>query len=94
MEIRKTKLGDGHPDTLTSAASLALTYSKQGRWEEAEKLGLQVTEMSKEKLEPDHPNTLTVGESGQFIVLSEQNRDIDIPLQLSNGTTQSLCTLD
>jgi hypothetical protein len=34
---RKTKLGADHPDTLTSMANLASTYSNQGRWEEAEK---------------------------------------------------------
>ena len=37
MEKRKEALGEGHPDTLTSMGNLASTYSKQGRWEEAEK---------------------------------------------------------
>jgi hypothetical protein len=32
-----------------------------------------------------------VGESGQFIA-SDRNRDIDIPLLLSDGTTQTLRT--
>jgi hypothetical protein len=31
----------------------------QGRWEEAEKLQVQVMEMSKMKLGADHPSTLT-----------------------------------
>ncbi|KAK3345614.1 Tetratricopeptide repeat-domain-containing protein [Neurospora tetraspora] len=40
-------------------ANLASTYRNQGRWEEAEKLEVQVMEMSKAKLGADHPDTLT-----------------------------------
>jgi hypothetical protein len=36
MEKRKQVLGDDHPDTLTSMANLAATYSNQGRWKDAE----------------------------------------------------------
>ena len=59
METSKTKLGADHPDTLTSMANLASTYRNQGRWEEAEKLDVQVMETSKTKLGADHPDTLT-----------------------------------
>ncbi len=59
METRKTKLGADHPDTLSSMANLAATYSNQGRWEEAEKLQVQVMETRKTKLGADHPDTLT-----------------------------------
>ncbi|KAK7224008.1 hypothetical protein V2G26_012011 [Clonostachys chloroleuca] len=38
--------------------NLASTYRNQGRWEEAEKLGLQVMETLQMKLGADHPNTL------------------------------------
>ncbi|RDW56493.1 hypothetical protein BP5796_13134 [Coleophoma crateriformis] len=41
MEISKEKLGEDHPDTLTSMANLAETYRNQGRWDKAEELGLQ-----------------------------------------------------
>ncbi len=54
-----TKLGADHPDTLTSMANLALTYSNQGRWDEAERLEVEVMEMRKTKLGADHPDTLT-----------------------------------
>jgi hypothetical protein len=40
-------------------ANLASTYRNQGRWEEAEKLEVQVMETSKTKLGADHPSTLT-----------------------------------
>jgi hypothetical protein len=40
-------------------ANLASTYRSQGRWEEAEKLEVQVMDMSKTKLGADHPDTLT-----------------------------------
>jgi len=32
LEGRKTRLGQEHPDILTSMANLALTYLGQGRW--------------------------------------------------------------
>ncbi|CAG1963156.1 unnamed protein product, partial [Fusarium graminearum] len=59
METSKEKLGPDHPDTLTSMANLASTFWNQGRWEEAEKLEVEVMEARKEKLGPDHPDTLT-----------------------------------
>ncbi|KAL2016257.1 hypothetical protein VTK56DRAFT_4033 [Thermocarpiscus australiensis] len=39
--------------------NLASTYQNQGRWEEAEKLKVQVMETFKTKLGADHPDTLT-----------------------------------
>jgi hypothetical protein len=38
---------------------LAITYIGQGQWDKAEKLLVQVTEISKTKLGDDHPNTLS-----------------------------------
>jgi hypothetical protein len=40
-------LGDEHPDTLTSMADLASTYSNQGRWKEAEELEVRVMELGR-----------------------------------------------
>ncbi|KAE8397202.1 purine and uridine phosphorylase [Aspergillus pseudonomiae] len=75
MELCKQVLGPEHPDTLTSMANLALIYRNQGRWKEAEELqlqeielwamegsrraALQVIELYKEVLGPEHPHTLT-----------------------------------
>jgi len=58
MEKRKRKLGDDHPDTLTSMHNLADTYVQQGRWGEAEALCLVVVERRKLVLGDDHPDTL------------------------------------
>ena len=55
----KRVLGDEHPDTLTSMANLALTYSNQGRWKEAEELEAQVMETFKRVLRDEHLDTLT-----------------------------------
>ena len=52
-------LGAEHPDTLTSIANLALTYSSQGQWKEAEGLFVQVVETRKRVLGEEHPDTLT-----------------------------------
>ena len=57
--MSKVKLGADHPDTLTRMANLASTYKNQGRWEEAEKLHMQVMETSRTKLRADYPDTLT-----------------------------------
>jgi hypothetical protein len=38
--------------------NLASTYSKQGRWKEAEELKVQVMEMRKTVLGAEHPDTL------------------------------------
>ncbi|KAJ5454948.1 hypothetical protein N7530_012717 [Penicillium desertorum] len=59
METRKTKLGEDHPDTLTSMSNLASTYRNRGRWEEAEQLEVQVMETRKTKLGVDNHDTLT-----------------------------------
>ncbi|CAF9922484.1 MAG: hypothetical protein ALECFALPRED_002096 [Alectoria fallacina] len=75
METSLRVLGQEHPDTLSSMASLASTYRNQGRWNEAEKLEVQVMETRRwneaEKLEvqviktrkrvlgQEHPDTLS-----------------------------------
>ena len=59
MQTKKRVLGDKHPDTLTSIASLASTYRNQGRWKEAEELEVQVMEMRKRVLGDKHTETLT-----------------------------------
>ncbi|KXG45629.1 Tetratricopeptide-like helical [Penicillium griseofulvum] len=58
IETRKTNFSVDHPDTLTSMAILASTYSHQGRWEDAEQLRVQVIGTSMAKLGVDHPSTL------------------------------------
>ncbi|ORY17830.1 Tetratricopeptide repeat-domain-containing protein [Clohesyomyces aquaticus] len=58
MQGRKGVLGEEHPDTLTSMANLATTYSKQGRGKEAEELFMRVMETRKRVLGEDHSDTL------------------------------------
>ena len=58
MEVSRRLLGDDHPDTLSSRADLASTYSMQGRWKDAEELGLQVTKAMRRLLGNNHPATL------------------------------------
>ncbi|KAJ5157471.1 uncharacterized protein N7482_008571 [Penicillium canariense] len=58
VETRKEKLGEDHPTTLRSMASLALAYRRQGRLEEAEILQLQVIERRKTIYGVEHPGTL------------------------------------
>ncbi|UKZ53353.1 hypothetical protein TrVGV298_007145 [Trichoderma virens] len=53
------KFGKDHDSTLTCMSLLASTYRRQGRFDEAEKLEVQLVETSKTKLGADHPDTLT-----------------------------------
>lgn len=50
FEVQKRISGLEHPSTLSSIVNLALTYWNQGRWDEAEKLEVQVTETRKRVL--------------------------------------------
>ena len=52
-------LGPEHLHTLSSMSNLAMTFSDQGRWKEAEELGVQVIETSLRVLGLEHLNTLT-----------------------------------
>ena len=58
MKARKKVLGQEHEDTLRSMAMVGLAYKAGGRWDEAEKLEVQVMETSNTKFGVDHPNTL------------------------------------
>ncbi|KAL4732833.1 hypothetical protein BDV11DRAFT_215149 [Aspergillus similis] len=63
LEIDKGRKGPQHPLTLTSMGKLASTYQDQGRWNEAEKLNMEVMETRKATrkavLGAEHPDTLT-----------------------------------
>ncbi|KIM94517.1 hypothetical protein OIDMADRAFT_207691, partial [Oidiodendron maius Zn] len=56
---RRRILGLDDPHTLGSLGLLASTYGSQGRWKEAEELGIQVMEARKRVLGAEHPDTLT-----------------------------------
>jgi hypothetical protein len=58
VAMKMKVFGGEHPDTLTSMANLASTFSHQGRWPEAEKLDVQVMETRKRVLGEEHPDTL------------------------------------
>ena len=70
VAIWKTKLGEDHPDTLTSMANLALTYQHHSQWSEADALQLQMMASSKTKLGKDHPGTLR---SMAYLTIAHQN---------------------
>ncbi|KAH7304546.1 hypothetical protein B0I35DRAFT_362966, partial [Stachybotrys elegans] len=57
METHKTKLGQGHPDTLTSMNNLAYTLHGMGRVEKAINLMQTCVRIQQDKLGADHPHT-------------------------------------
>jgi hypothetical protein len=76
VETRKRLLGRDHSVTLSSMANLALTYSRQRQWKEAEDLGTQVVETSVRMLGEEHPETLT-GMNNLAYTWKDQGRDAD-----------------
>ncbi|KAL4789245.1 hypothetical protein BDV19DRAFT_395223 [Aspergillus venezuelensis] len=59
VRLQRTKGGDTNdPLAMDSVADLALTYDYQGRWKEAEELGVQVMEVHSQFLGTEHPYTL------------------------------------
>src|SRR5271157_4885900 len=59
VELRRTKLGPDHPDTLTSRNNLAAAYLAAGRTAEAITLDEATLKLRETKLGPGHPATLT-----------------------------------
>jgi hypothetical protein len=57
--VSKRVLGAEHPDTLISAGNLAASLSRQGKYDEAEKMEREVLAVSKRVLGAEHPDTLT-----------------------------------
>ncbi|KAJ4287135.1 hypothetical protein N0V88_007757 [Collariella sp. IMI 366227] len=57
-EYRRKVLGERHPDTIRSMAELAVTYYAQGRYEEAEKIKVEVLALRRDVLGEKHPNTI------------------------------------
>ena len=69
----KEYLGLEHPETLTSAAVLALTYLNEGRPKEAEELGMQTLETRRRVVGLEHPATLTSA-ADLVLIYSKQGR--------------------
>ncbi|KJZ70283.1 hypothetical protein HIM_10327 [Hirsutella minnesotensis 3608] len=57
-EYRKKVLGERHPNTIRSMASLATTYHAQGRYDEAEKTSVEVLALRRDVLGEKHPDTI------------------------------------
>ncbi|CAI6028482.1 unnamed protein product, partial [Clonostachys chloroleuca] len=58
-DLRREVLGERHPDTISSMASLATTYHEQGRYNEAEQLKDQALNLRREILGEKHPETIS-----------------------------------
>ncbi|KAB8318275.1 tetratricopeptide repeat protein, partial [Tolypothrix campylonemoides VB511288] len=60
-------LGEEHPDVASSYNNLALLYSSQGRYTEAEPLLLKALEIAERSLGDNHPNTITFRENLKYL---------------------------
>ncbi|MGH4013795.1 MAG: FxSxx-COOH system tetratricopeptide repeat protein [Pseudonocardiaceae bacterium] len=59
LELRQVRLGEGHPDTLSSANRLALSLRKLAHYEQARSLNEDTLARRRRVLGEDHPDTLT-----------------------------------
>lgn len=57
-DARRQKLGEDHPDRLSSMSNLASAYWHQGSWQEAESLFVRVIKGRKLRLGDNHPVTI------------------------------------
>jgi tetratricopeptide (TPR) repeat protein len=58
FDLRRTTLGEEHPETLSSGSRLATAYLQQGRYEEGEALSKKVLEVCRRVLGDEHLSTL------------------------------------
>ncbi|PCD20349.1 hypothetical protein AU210_016216 [Fusarium oxysporum f. sp. radicis-cucumerinum] len=56
--LRQAVLGEKHPDTINSMASLAATYHEQGRYGKAEPMKAKALQFRREVLGKKHPDTM------------------------------------
>jgi serine/threonine protein kinase len=59
LDLRRSVLGEKHPDTLFSMNELVGVYVSQGKYAQAEQLGTKVLESRRRLLGEGHPDTLT-----------------------------------
>jgi hypothetical protein len=63
LGLRRSRLGDDHPDTLTSASNLATDLWALGHYEQARRLGEDTLTRMRRVLGDDHPHTLSAAVS-------------------------------
>jgi eukaryotic-like serine/threonine-protein kinase len=73
LALRRTELGEDHPDTLASSDRLALVLSKRGAYAEAEPLCARALETSRSVLGETHERTLSLADT-LAILYEEQGR--------------------
>jgi serine/threonine protein kinase len=59
VDLRTARLGNEHPDTLTSKHDLADLYREQGKYDDSEELFHEVIRARQRRLGEDHADTLT-----------------------------------
>ena len=59
LAVKQRVLGADHPSTLTTAGDLASSFSRQGKYDEAEKMEREVLAVRKQVLGADHSDTLS-----------------------------------
>ena len=83
LEMRKSLLGDSHPDVAASLNNLAELYRSQGRYDEAEPLYVSALEIWKSLLGDSHPNVATSLNNLAVLYRSQGRYDEAEPLFVS-----------
>ena len=74
LAVEQRVLGAEHPGTLCTAKNLALSLSRQGKYDEAEKMQREVLAVNERVLGAEHPDTLTTA-NNLALSLSDQGMD-------------------
>lgn len=88
LEVRKSKLGGEHPDTLASLNNLAILLDLKGDLAEAELLYLRAVEAQERSLGLGHPNTL--GSLNNLAILLAKKGDLSGAELLYSRATQAM----
>ncbi len=80
VQVRQSKLGEHHPDTLVSMNNLALAYLIAGRFDRLIPFCEQAVRSQQSKLGVDHPDTLTWMSNLANVYERTGQRDRAIPI--------------
>jgi tetratricopeptide (TPR) repeat protein len=85
LEIRKSELGDRHPDTAASLNNLAVLYRSMGQYDRALPLYEAAVSLFEELLGHDHPNTKVVQGNLQLLRKKIDNAELGLVKRVWNG---------
>jgi tetratricopeptide (TPR) repeat protein len=92
LSMAQDRLGNDHPDVVTTLNNLALLYQAQGRYDEAELIYEEALEMKKHLLESDHPDVPVIL-NNLALLYHSQGRDSEAQVLCARALELRQCYL-